>query len=154
MCSSTASGARTTSATRRRSTCTSSASGPRSRRTRRTLPASSRSAASGIGTRSLGRPPPADGEPYASRLGLALLVPEIPLEDQALTFGVACDPFPVAPELRVVRWEQLEPRERPLPELVDEPPVAEHAVHLPVRRDGPQVHDFDVPLRRGPPQRP
>jgi hypothetical protein len=37
-------------------------------------------------------------------------------------------------------------RARALAELVDEAAVSEDAVHLPVGRDRPQVHDFHVPL--------
>ena len=65
-----------------------------------------------------------------------------------LALGVARDPLPVAPELRVVGREELQSRDRTLAELVDHATVAEDAVHLPVGRDRPQLHDFHVPLGR------
>ena len=54
------------------------------------------------------------------RGGLLLVVAEVPVEDQVLALGVARDALAVAPELRVVRREQLEPGQRPLAELVDD----------------------------------
>lgn len=73
---------------------------------------------------------------------------EVPVEDESLTLRVAGHPFTVAPELRVVRREQLEPGQGPLPELVDDRPVAEDALNLPVWGQGPEVDDPHVALRR------
>ena len=58
------------------------------------------------------------------------------------------DALAVAPELRIVRREELQPRERPLAEILDHATVAEDPVHVPVRRDRPQVHDLHVTLGR------
>src|SRR5688572_23634950 len=76
------------------------------------------------------------------------VVAEIPLEDEVLALGVAGDALAVATELRVVRREQLQPGDRTLTELVDRAAVAEDAVHVPVRRDGAEVDDLHVTLRR------
>jgi hypothetical protein len=64
--------------------------------------------------------------------GLGLLVPQVPLEDEALAFGVAGDSVAVAAELGVVGRQQLQSGEGALAELVDEAAVSEDAVHLPV----------------------
>jgi hypothetical protein len=79
---------------------------------------------------------------------LFLFGAEVPIEDQSLTFRVAGHPLPVPPELRIVRREQLQAGERPLAELVDDRPVAEDALHLPVGGQGTEVDDPHVPLRR------
>ena len=50
---------------------------------------------------------------------LALVVAEVPVEDQVLALGVAGDPLAVAAELRVVRRQELQAGHRPLAELVD-----------------------------------
>ena len=73
---------------------------------------------------------------------------QVPVEDERLTLGVAGDALPVPPELRVVGREELQTGHRPLPELVDDPPVAEHALDLPVRGERTEVDDPDVPLGR------
>jgi hypothetical protein len=80
--------------------------------------------------------------------GSVLVRAEVPVEDQSLTLRVASDPFPVAAELRVVRREELEPGQGPLAELVDDPPVAEDALDLPVRGQGTEIDDPHVTLRR------
>jgi hypothetical protein len=80
--------------------------------------------------------------------GSFLLGTEVPVEDQSLTLRVASDPFTVAPELRVVGREELEAGQGTLPELVDDRPVAEHTLHLPVGCQGTEVDDPHVPLRR------
>src|SRR5262249_44015116 len=66
------------------------------------------------------------------------------LEDEVLPLGVASHALAVAPELRVVDREQLEPGHRPLPELVDRVLITEDPVDLPMRRDRPGVHDLHV----------
>ena len=83
-----------------------------------------------------------------ARRSAVFVVAEVPLEDEVLALGVARDPLAVAPELRVVRREELQPGDRPLAELVDHAAVAEDAVDLPVGRDRAEVDDLDVPLRR------
>jgi hypothetical protein len=50
--------------------------------------------------------------------------------------------------LRIVRREELEAGQRPLPELVDDPPVAEDPLHLPVGCQRTEVDDPHVPLGR------
>jgi hypothetical protein len=79
---------------------------------------------------------------------LFLFGAEVPIEDQSFTLRVAGDPLPVAAELRVVRWEQLETGQRPLPELVDDGAVAEDALDLPVGGQRTEVDDPHVPLGR------
>ena len=77
-----------------------------------------------------------------------LLGAEVPVEDEGLTLRVARHPFPVATELRVVGREELEAGQGPLPELVDDCPVAEDTLHLPVGGEGTEVDDPHVPLGR------
>lgn len=74
--------------------------------------------------------------------------PEVPIEDERLTLRVARHPFTVAPELRIVRGQELQAGQRPLAELVDDPPLAEDALDLPMGRQGTEIHDPHVPLRR------
>ena len=54
---------------------------------------------------------------FRRRAGGSALVgqAEIPFEDDVLTLRVTDDPLTVATELRVVRGQELEPGERPLP---------------------------------------
>ncbi len=73
---------------------------------------------------------------------------EVPVQDQSLTLCVTGHPFTVAAELRVVGREELEPGQGPLAELVDDRPVAEDALDLPVRGQGTEVDDPHVALRR------
>ena len=94
--------------------------------------------------------PEVDGRPSRPPWLAVFVVAEVPLEDEVLALGVARDPLAVAAELRVVRREQLEPGDRPLPELVDHATVTEDAVDLPVGRDRAEVDDLDVTLRRVP----
>jgi hypothetical protein len=77
--------------------------------------------------------------------GLGLLVPQVPLDDEALAFGVAGDSLAVAAELGVVGQQQLQSGEGALAELVDEAAVSEDAVHLPVGATGPRYTTFTCP---------
>src|SRR5439155_6656203 len=70
-----------------------------------------------------------------------LLLAEVPVEDERFPLGVAGDPLPVAPELRIVGGQKLEARQGPLAELVDHVPVAEDALDVPVRSQRPEVDD-------------
>ena len=65
-----------------------------------------------------------------------------------LALGVTNHTLAIATELRIVGRQQLEAGEHPGPELVDQRPVAEIGVDLPVRRDRTEVHDADVATRR------
>ena len=78
-------------------------------------------------------------------LGLA----QVPIDQEVLPLGVAVDPLPVAPELRVVRGQQEQPGQGPLAEVLDHRTLTEVRVHPPVRHDGAQVHDADVAARWG-----
>src|SRR5262252_6256637 len=69
---------------------------------------------------------------------------QVPLEEQVLTFRVPDDPLTISAELRVVGRKQLEASEHPGSELLDQRPITEVRMHLPVRRDGTEVHDPDV----------
>ena len=82
---------------------------------------------------------------YAASL---LLGAKVPIEDQSFTLRIASDSFPIPAELRIVRREQLQAGQRTLAELVDDRPVAEHTLHLPVGSQGTEVDDPHVPLRR------
>jgi hypothetical protein len=82
------------------------------------------------------------------RISSLIFGSQVPVEDESLTLRVAGHPFTVAAELRIVRGEQLEPGQGPLAELVDDSPVAEDALHLPVGGQGTEIHDPHVPLRR------
>jgi hypothetical protein len=86
--------------------------------------------------------------PVTSAVESFVVGTEVPVEDQSLTLGVASDPFPVAAELRVVRGEELEPGQGPLAELVDDRPVAEDALDLPVGGQGTEIDNPHVTLRR------
>lgn len=77
-------------------------------------------------------------------LGLA----EVPLELDVLPLGVADHPLPVAPELGIVRWDQLEPSLHPIPEALDHGSVAEVALEVPMGRDRTEVDDADVAAGR------
>jgi hypothetical protein len=77
-----------------------------------------------------------------------LLGAEVPVEDQGLSLRVTGDPFAVATELGIVGRQELEPGQGSLPELVEDAPITEDALHLPVRGERAEVHDADVPLRR------
>ena len=57
------------------------------------------------------------------------------------------DALAIASELRIVWRQQLEPSEGTLAEVVDDAAVAEHAVHVPVRRHRPEVDDLDMPAQ-------
>ena len=70
---------------------------------------------------------------------LVLWEAEIPVQDETLTFRVTHHPFPISAELRVVRRQQLEAGHDPGAELVDDGPIAEVGVHLPVGCDGAEV---------------
>jgi len=72
---------------------------------------------------------------------------EVPIEDESLTLRVAGHPFTVAAELRVVGREELKAGQGPLAELVDDRPVAEDALHLPVGSERTEIHDPHMPLR-------
>jgi hypothetical protein len=61
-----------------------------------------------------------------------------------LAFGVAGDTLAVTAELRVVHRQQLQPRHRPLTELVDRSLVAEDTADVPVRRDRARIENLDV----------
>ena len=86
--------------------------------------------------------------PVTSEKALFLFRPEVPVEDQSLTLRVARHPFPVAPELRVMRREQLEAGQGPLAEFVDDAAVPVHALHLPMGGQRTEVDDPHVPLGR------
>lgn len=77
-----------------------------------------------------------------------LLLAEVPVEEERLPLGIAGDPLPVTSELRVVGRQELEPGDRPLPELLDDVPVPEDGLDLPVRRQRTEVDDPHVSLRR------
>jgi hypothetical protein len=79
-------------------------------------------------------------------LGLFLVgQTKVPIEEQSLALGVADNALTVAPELRIVRGEQLETGQDPGSELLDERAVAEVRMDLPVGGNGPEIHDAHVP---------
>jgi hypothetical protein len=82
------------------------------------------------------------------QLGHTLLtlffVPEVPLDEQVLSFGVAIDSFTVASKLGVVRWQEPKSRVDAVDEGLDLLLVTEDHATLPVRRDGAEVDDLDV----------
>ena len=87
--------------------------------------------------------------PPVTRYGASFLVgAEVPIQDQGLTLRVTSDPFTVPSELGIVRGQQLQAGHRPLPELVDDAPVPEDALHLPVGGEGTEIDDPHVPLGR------
>jgi hypothetical protein len=70
------------------------------------------------------------------------------LEYEVLAFCIAHDALAITTELRIVRREQHQPGERTLSEALDEDPIPELRLDLPVGRDGPEVDDTDVPAWR------
>src|SRR5581483_3247469 len=87
--------------------------------------------------------------PPVTRYGASFLLgTEVPIEDQSLTLRVTGHPFTVPSELRIVRRQQLQPGQGPLAELVDDSPVAEDALDLPVGGQRTEVDDPHVPLGR------
>jgi hypothetical protein len=84
--------------------------------------------------------------PEPNRLLLSLLVglvhlrdAEVPVEDEVLALGVSDHALTVAAKLGVVRGKQHQPGKRPLPELLDQCPVTEIRLDLPVGGDRTQV---------------
>jgi WhiB family redox-sensing transcriptional regulator len=69
---------------------------------------------------------------------------KVPLEEQVLALGVTNDALPIPAKLGVVGRQQLESSEHPGSEFLDQRPIAEVGMHLPVRRNGTEVHDPDV----------
>ena len=65
-----------------------------------------------------------------------------PKKPSAPTDAPPSEPKPIAAAVEAA----LQPASAP--EVVHDDPVAEDPVHLPVRRDGPEVHDAHVSLRR------
>ena len=74
--------------------------------------------------------------------------PEVPLELEQLSLGVADHSFPVTPELGVVGRQQGQPGDGPVPERVDDGGVAVDGLDLPVGGHRAQVHHTHTPLRR------
>jgi hypothetical protein len=110
--------------------------GPASRPPRRARPEQSKHGKAAQAT------PPAPEPPRPGHAVSGSSYPQVPLDDEALAFGVAGDPLAVAAELGVVGRQQLQSGEGALAELVHEAAVSEDAVHLPVGCDRPPVHDF------------
>jgi hypothetical protein len=83
-----------------------------------------------------------------SASGLVVLgIPEVPLEEDVFTLGIAYDPLAVAPELRVVGREQDQACHHPGTEVVDHLAITEVGLDLPVRGHGAQIHDAGVATR-------
>ena len=73
---------------------------------------------------------------------------EIPFEDDVLPLGIADDALTVTPKLGVVRRQEDEPSKCPLAELLDEVPVAELRLHLPVGGDGAEIDHANMAAGR------
>src|ERR1700722_10744636 len=59
--------------------------------------------------------------------------PEIPLQFEVLPLGVAHDPFPVAPELRIMGRQQGQPGDGAIAKRVDDLSITIIGLHLPMR---------------------
>ena len=86
---------------------------------------------------------------WVSRSVVLVGLAEVPVEEKVLPFGVADHPLSVPAELRIVRRQQQQTGQGPLPELLDHTPVAEVRVDPPVGRDRTEVDDPDVTTGRG-----
>ena len=86
--------------------------------------------------------------PVTSDGGSFVLGAEVPVEEQSFTLRVTRHTLAIPPELRIVGREELEAGQGPLPELVDDSPVAEDTLDLPVGGQGTEVDDPHVPLGR------
>jgi hypothetical protein len=78
---------------------------------------------------------------------LVLLVPEIPLKDQALPLCIANNSLAVASALRVVRGKELQAGKRALAKLTNGAAIAEYLNYFPMGCDWAQVDDANVAYR-------
>jgi len=78
---------------------------------------------------------------------LVLLVPKIPLKDQALSLCISNNSLAVASALRVVRGKELQAGKRALAKLTNGSAIAEDLDYFPVGCNWAQVDDANVPYR-------
>jgi hypothetical protein len=79
----------------------------------------------------------------AARL-IVFFVPEVPLNEQILTFGVAVDALAIATELRVVGRQEAKASVHPVHKRLNLLFVAKDHPALPMRRHGTEIDDLDV----------